>query len=343
MANANPSRSGGTINEQIQAIAAVGPKKAVEDGALINVPIGEVGPHPDQPRTIINRERLKELKASLVRTHGVMTPIEVRRALPEEQKAEPQFQYRLISGQRRLEAYRELNGEQGAGAEKSDWGTIRALLKVGVDDADALERALIENIQRDELLPLDEAEAYSRIRKKRNLKNLREVAAAVGKKEERVKDLLRLNEAPEVIKEALRQGLKIVRAEEGDDGSTHERKETLRRLEVSEALKFMQLFEHYVERNGGRTNRGATVKAAETIRKVIERALEDGWGTRRVDDYVKSVRSGREAPGESAAPPPLFKSDEKQVVVYRGRMGSAATEERARLRQLLAELQAQLA
>lgn len=337
MANQNAARSGGTINEQIQAIAAVGPRKAVEDGTLLTVAIGEVGPHPDQPRTIINKEKQKELKASLVRTNGVMTPIEVRRALPEELKAEPNFPYRLIAGQRRLEAYRELHAEATTTEVKAEWAGIRAILKMGVDEADALERALIENIQRDELLPLDEAEAYARIKKKRNLKSVREVAGAVGKKEDRVKDLLRLNEAPDVIKEALRQGLKVVRVEDGEDGGSREKRETLRRLEVAEALKFIQLYEHYFEKSGGFANRAAPTKAADATRKVMERALADGWGSRRVDEYVKAVRAGREVSAETKART-AFKLDEKQLVVYRQRVAEASAEEKATLREALSEL-----
>ena len=94
----NANSSGGTINERIQAVAAAGPKKAVDDGALISVAITEIGAHPDQPRTVINRERQKELKASLVKTKGLMTPIEMRPSTPKELQAEPQFPYRLIAG-----------------------------------------------------------------------------------------------------------------------------------------------------------------------------------------------------------------------------------------------------
>jgi hypothetical protein len=261
-----------------------------------------------------------------------MTPIEVRRATPEEQKAESQYPYRLIAGQRRLEAYRELAAEASSDEEKARWQTIRAIIKMGVDEADALERSLIENLQRDELLALDEAEAYARIKKKRNLKGAREVAVAVGKKEDRVRDLLRLNEAPDVIREALRQGLRVVRVEGDENGEAREKREVLRRLEVSEALRFMQLYEHYFERNGGFANRSALPKANEATRKVMERALSDGWGTRRIEEYVKSVKSGREVRPE-AAPRPLFKLDDKQLVVNRERLRSASAEEKDALRQ----------
>lgn len=333
MANQNAGRSGGSINEQIQAVAAAGPRRAPEDATLVLIPIGDIGPHPDQPRTVINRDRQKELKASLVVTKGVMTPVEVRRAFPAEVKAEPHYPYRLIAGQRRLEAYRELRDEAATPEEKIAWSSIRAIVKLGVDEADALERALIENIQRDELLPLDEAEAYARIKTKRNLKTVREVAAAVGKKEDRVKDLLRLHDAPEVIKQALRHGLKTVRAVEGGE----EKRETLRRLDVAEALKFMQLYDYYFEKNGGFASRGAATKASDATRKVIERAVSDGWGSRRVEEYVKSARAGHELTSEVKARP-AFKLDAKQLVVYRERVVDATDDEKASLRDALSEL-----
>jgi hypothetical protein len=162
----------------------------------------------------------------------------------------------------------------------------------------------------------------------------------VGKKEDRVKDLLRLNDAPDVIKEALRQGLKVVRLADadGEEGGAREKKETLRRLEVAEALKFIQLYEHYFEKSGGFANRAAPAKAAESTRKAIERALEDGWGSRRVDEYVKAVRTGREPSAETPKARTAFKLDEKQLVVYRQRLSEASAEEKAALREALSEL-----
>jgi ParB/RepB/Spo0J family partition protein len=320
-------------------------KGNAEDGALVLIPIAEIGSHPDQPRTQLSRERQKELKSSLVKTRGLMAPIEVRPSTAKELKADPQFPYRLISGQRRLEAYRELYGEAQSNEERALWASIRAIVKLGVDEHDALERSLIENIQREELLPLDEAEAYARIKRNRDLKGAKDVAMLVGKKEERVKDLLRLHEAPEVIKEALRTGLKVMRYETGEAADTEvpkERRETLRRLDVGEALRFTQLFEHYFEKHGGRNNRAAAGRAAEATRNAIERALTDGWGFRRVDEYVKAVKAGS---GSEAAPriAPLFKADEKQFVLYRQRLSSASQEEKARAREALTEVMALLA
>jgi ParB/RepB/Spo0J family partition protein len=344
MAHANPS--GGTNNERNQAVAAAVAKKAVEDGALLSLGITEIGAHPEQPRTVINRERLKELKASLLKTKGVMTPIEVRPSTPNELKAEPQFPYRLIAGQRRLEAYRELHSEAQSADEKKQWATIRALVKVGIDEHEALERALIENIQREELLPLDEAEAYARIKRNRSFKNAKEVAAAVGKKEDRVKDLLRLNEAPDFIKEALRTGLKVVRVEAAEEGTgsgeTREKREVLRRLDITEALKFLALYEHYFEKHGGFSNRSAAQKATESTRNAIERAISDGWTSRKVDEYVKGIRAGRTSAPESK-PQPLFKNDDKQLVLYWPRLLGATPEEKALARDALTNALAQMA
>ena len=141
---------------------------------------------------------------------GLLHPIDVRPAIPEEaREGEPAYEYRLIAGQRRLEAYRRLQAQATTPEERSRWAKVPAILKVGVDAAEALEQAVIENIQREELSPLDEAEAYAGIKKKRGLKSAKEIASRVGKKEERVRRLLRLNEAPEVVKTALRTGLTV--------------------------------------------------------------------------------------------------------------------------------------
>lgn len=359
MANPNPvvaaASAGGTLNEQISAMAAAGPRRALQDGALQRIGLDLIGPHPDQPRTTLDEARLKELMNGIVQSGGLLQPVTVRPALQEEARpGEPPYEYRLVAGQRRLEAYRRLLAAAGTGADRERYGTIPAIVVLGRDEADALRDAIIENVHRDDLLPLDAAEALASLKKKQNLRNAREVAQAVGMKEDRVKRLLRLNDSPEVVKDALRRGLTVTIREEPADGTgegegtpavAREKRETLRRLDLMEALEFAQLYDHYFEKHGGFRKESAPARASGIVRNAIERAVQEGWGFRRIQDYVEAVKAGRERAEGGPAPrsQPLFKSDAKQVVIYSQRLEGASPEERSALATRLRELLAQVA
>ena len=107
-------------------------------GTPRELPVGEIGPNPFQPRTRFDDAALKELAASIKAT-GVLQPVLVRRHADG---------YQLVAGERRLRA------AQLAGLEK-----IPAILRA-VDDREMMELALIENVQREDLNPIDEAKAY---------------------------------------------------------------------------------------------------------------------------------------------------------------------------------------
>jgi ParB/RepB/Spo0J family partition protein len=342
MANTHPAVPRSSLEEKLHEVAVRGPKKSLEDGSLLRIPLESIGPHPDQPRTVVQEDKLKELAASIQTVGGLLHPIDVRPAVPEEaREGEPACEYRLIAGQRRLEAYRRLHAQATTSEERSRWATIPALLKLGVDEADALEQAVIENIQREELSPLDEAEAYARIRKKRGLKSAKEIAARVGKKEERVRRLLRLNEAPEIVKAALRTGLTVTVRVPADAGNTEpqERRVRERRLDYLEALEFMDLHEHLFEKHGGFKKSSATEKADDGARRAIERALTEGWGLRRIQEHVAATKAGR-TPAAIPAPASttLFRDDGRRFSLDRKQLASGTQEQRETLRAVLVKL-----
>ena len=146
---------------------------------LIEADIGAVAPNPDQPRKRLDAGALKELAASIER-HGLMQPIVVR--------ASGEGVYTLVAGQRRLAAYESLGR-----------ATIPALLATG----DAAELALIENLQRADLDPLDEAEALASL-KARHGYSQDQLAAAIAKAKSTVSELLALNTLPGAIKAEVR-------------------------------------------------------------------------------------------------------------------------------------------
>ena len=165
------------------ADVAVAPGEASAAG-LQEIAVEEIYPNPRQPRTVFRQEDLDEL-ASSIREQGVLQPVVVR---PRRQGG-----FELLVGERRLRA------SKLAGATK-----VPAIIRQ-VDDRQALEQALVENVQRADLGPLEEGQAY------RNLVELFEltqedVARRVGKSRVHVTNTLRLLELPDEIKTFMDEG-----------------------------------------------------------------------------------------------------------------------------------------
>ncbi len=143
---------------------------------VLRVPLGQVVPSPLQPRKRFNDEHLDELVES-IREHGLIQPLVVR---PVGGK------YELIAGERRWRASTRL-----------ELAEVPVIVREA-SDRDVLEMALIENLQREDLDPLEEAEAYARLAREFGLKQ-EEIARRVGKNRATVSNAIRLLELdPEV-------------------------------------------------------------------------------------------------------------------------------------------------
>ena len=143
------------------------------------IPVDNIESNPNQPRTIFDAEALSELAAS-VREHGVLQPILVRPL--------GRNRYQLVAGERRWRASKE------AGLE-----TIPALVEE-LDDDTALEISIIENLQREDLSPLEEAAMYDRMVRDHGY-SIRKLAEKLGKDKGYLENRLRLADAPEEIRE----------------------------------------------------------------------------------------------------------------------------------------------
>ena len=155
--------------------------------SLNELPIEEVGPGPFQPRKKINEQQLSELSAS-IEAQGVLQPIVVReRAVQDSQTG---IKYEIIAGERRWRA-----------AQIANLGTIPAVVKT-VSDIDAVAIALIENIQRENLNPLEEANAFQRLIIEYEMTH-QEVANSVGRARASISNMLRLLELPNSVQELL--------------------------------------------------------------------------------------------------------------------------------------------
>lgn len=153
---------------------------------LREIEIGHIRPNPFQPRTEFRPEQLADLEASL-KINGLLQPITVRPAASGSG-------YELIAGERRYRA-----------ASKLGWTRIAALIKT-VDDREALSLALVENLQRADLDPIEEAEGYQRLQQEFSATQ-QQVADAVGKDRSTVANALRLLQLPASVRRLLQDGL----------------------------------------------------------------------------------------------------------------------------------------
>lgn len=153
-------------------------------GGVREVPVAKVVASPWQPRTVFDSDALMELVES-VKVHGVLQPLLVR---------EVGTKFELIAGERRLRA------SQAAMLKRVP------VIVIDATDEKALEIALIENLQREDLNPIEEAEGYALLQKKFNLTQ-DQVAKQVGKARASVANALRLLELPDGIRKYIAEGL----------------------------------------------------------------------------------------------------------------------------------------
>ena len=168
--------------------ALLGPtrEEAEREGSLVELPLSAIKPNPFQPRQDVDPTALDELKAS-IKQAGLLQPVVVR-PLPKNGG------FQLIAGERRLRACQALG-----------WDKIPAV-KRDVNDRTVLTLALIENLQRDDLSPVDEARGYERLIAEFSLTQ-QDVADAVGRDRSTVANALRLLKLPKPVLELLHEGL----------------------------------------------------------------------------------------------------------------------------------------
>jgi ParB family chromosome partitioning protein len=157
---------------------------AEQAGGLANIPIADIRPNPQQPREHFDEEALAALAES-IREVGVLQPVLVR---PAEDGT-----YELIAGERRWRASRRVGLQ-----------TIPAIVRVA-DDTAMLQHAIVENVQREELNPLEEAAAYQQLIEDFSLTH-DEVALRIGKSRVTITNTLRLLQLPPSIQRYVKDG-----------------------------------------------------------------------------------------------------------------------------------------
>ncbi len=168
------------VEEKLEVDVASPAKNA--NGSINEISIDEIETNPFQPRQHFDQDALKELSES-IKVHGIIQPITVRRL--------NRNQYQLISGERRFQA-----------SKLAGLTSLPAYIR-SADDQQMLEMALIENIQRENLNPIEISLSYQRLITECNLKQ-EELGERVGKNRSTVTNYLRLLKLPPDIQIALR-------------------------------------------------------------------------------------------------------------------------------------------
>jgi ParB family chromosome partitioning protein len=168
-----------------EAPAPASASEASAKGGVREVEIGRIRPNPNQPRSHFNEDSLAELAVSIA-ARGVLQPILLS---PHGREA-----FEIIAGERRWRA-----------AQRAGLHVIPAVVRDGVDEEETAELALIENIQREDLNAIEEAEGYRQL-VNRHGHTQEAIAQIVHKSRSHVANLLRLLDLPEFVRQSLMRG-----------------------------------------------------------------------------------------------------------------------------------------
>ncbi len=231
-----------------EAAVEPSPGSSIDDtpqrDGLAMLPVAKISPHPDQPRRHFDEAALDELAASIAQ-RGVIQPVVVRLLRDGS--------YQLVAGERRWRA-----------AQKAQLHEIPALVR-DLSERDVMALALIENLQREDLNPIEEARAYNRLAEGESLTQV-EIARMVDKSRSHVANLQRLLSLPEPVITLVEQGSLSMGHARALIGSEEAE-------EIAEAAVSKQMSVREVEKLVRRKSRGeATVRKARSPRNAADDA-----------------------------------------------------------------------
>ena len=174
------------LNEEMGQIPDISVLTGGERVVVKPIPLVQISPNPAQPRKHFSEKELHELAES-IREKGVLVPIILR---PVQNKS---YLYEIVAGERRYRA-----------AQMAGLSEIPALVK-NLTNQNAMEIALIENVQRENLNPIEEAEGYENLMQKCGY-SIEDVSKLIGKSESYIRNLMRINSLPESVKDLVKNG-----------------------------------------------------------------------------------------------------------------------------------------
>ncbi|AQS57752.1 ParB/RepB/Spo0J family partition protein [Desulforamulus ferrireducens] len=257
------------LGKGLQALMPVIPQDISNQGILKEIKVSEIKPNPKQPRLKIDQEKLQELVDS-IREYGVVQPVVVR--------SQPGGGYELIAGERRWRACQQL-GLEYIPAVIREYGELQSAAI-----------ALIENLQRENLNPLEEATAYRRLMDEFQLTQ-EEVSQRVGKSRPQITNMVRLLSLPNEIK---------VKVSNGEISAGHARalltlESRQKQIEVCDLIIKKQLSVRQVEElvqsliKGKQENNKKKQKPQDPVILDLEEQLRNTLGTKV---QIKTGRKG---------------------------------------------------
>lgn len=286
-----PQRSG--LGKGLDALIPSTPgfqQTTVGEGGVSQLPVDVILRNPRQPRDQFDAKDLGELTAS-IREHGIIQPLIVSPGTDGT--------YTLIAGERRLEA-----------AKQAGLRTVPAILRQA-SDRELLELALIENIQRAELNPLEEADAYRQLTEDFGLSH-EEVASRVGKSRPAVSNTLRLLQLSDTVKKVLVESYAHI---DEDDQDIEQQNESKFRLSEGHARALLRL---------------STYQAQDAALKSV---VAGRLNVRQTEELVKRL-GGEKPPSipKKAPPPEVTELEERlrtslgtKVIMRHGKNGGTVT------------------
>lgn len=354
-------------NSQLLArVTAKGPLPTGEEtteAKLVKIPVEKIKVSPFQPRKHFSEERRKEMRESL-RSQGLLEPVTL-----EPHPKEPGV-FILISGENRWRGHKDLLAETG----DQKWASILSIVRPASPPGKGRAQALVANLQRQDLTPLEEGDGYVAMRDEDGL-SVEQIAQEVGLGVDRIERCIRIASGPESLRAAMEQGLRVPKLDaEGkpevkrnpDDSVKMQTVQTargekeipepvlvvrvIRELTIAELLA--SLYAHLLR--SAPKGRDAKTWAEREFKPHLEHVLMHDMEKRRVADYVKRVKTAgkggakQDKPAEEAKSAKVaalpkgtpFVSSERQLVVQKDALGDLSPAQRSALR---SELEALLA
>ncbi len=252
------NKNGKGLGRGIDAIFSDFNNPDTTSDAVIEIELAEIRPNPYQPRQDFGEDALKDLAES-IRTTGVFQPIIVRKSVNG---------YEIIAGERRFRASK-LAGKT----------TVPAIVR-DFDEAAMMEVAVLENLQRENLTPIEEAQAYDMLIKKLNLTQA-EVSQRLGKSRPYIANYLRLLSLPDEVKKMLTNGqLSMGQARTLLSLKNKSRLIPMAKRVISEGLTVRQLEKLIAQANAGVRRPTVQDKPKSPYLRASENRLVDRFGTR---------------------------------------------------------------
>ncbi len=360
ISNTLPGR--GSLRDVLHSARSAGPTGVAAlglaaPGSLSQVSLDQLEPNPWQYRTD-DPEWAEDLSRSIAEK-GQIEAITYRTTADGRKQ--------IIGGHSRWKAFKLLFAKAATDEERRRYSAILANEKLDVSDEQMAEFAIIDNLVRKDPSLVDTARAIANFQDAHNL-TVVEVARRFNLEPDRAKRFLALDRASDRIKRAVQVGVMVqLYDDEGEplmtearDGKPARPRREHRTLDLMQALELASL-QAFLERH-------RPTRAEKKLDHLLTRILEEGWTLRRVQEEckkekervrveetrsvdVESEGGGAEGSCDGAGPvntpPPtkkksLYRSDEKQLLVYVGRLAEASAEQRAELKERLTELLARL-